>query len=375
MNKTESTPKLKAVMVIAVSCIITWSLTPENVSGQSQQRNGPPESAFKACEKLLLNDVCTANTRRGAEPGVCLIVGRGNASACVPDSHAERGTNGARNQHPMREHTVNQAQVLTLIPATEKPITTNQFTSTIDGEWRVIKANSIASHLTGKFPNKGNPNRISEINTNVRVPANPSLDDLGVPKLVKVPGMTMEGVTFDPGAAEFYQGDRSLGWQYEALSGALSLGLDENHAHVQPSGKYHYHGLPSQFLDNIELSKNKHSPQVGWAVDGFPIYAQYGYADANDPTSKIVEFISSWIVKSGSRPTGEGNPGGQYDGTFTADYEYLPSKSVLDECNGRVTVTPEFPSGTYAYFLTSNWPVVPRCVRGKTDPKVRGGRG
>ena len=44
---------------------------------------------------------------------------------------------------------------------------------------------------------------------------------------------------------------------------------------------------------------------------------------------------------------------------------------TLDECNGRFSVTPEFPAGTYAYFLTTEWPVVPRQFRG-TPTQVRG---
>ena len=53
----------------------------------------------------------------------------------------------------------------------------------------------------------------------------------------------------------------------------------------------------------------------------------------------------------------------------------------LDECNGRMVMTPEFPEGTYAYFLTREWPVIPRCYAGTPEPAViarspgGGGRG
>ena len=56
--------------------------------------------------------------------------------------------------------------------------------------------------------------------------------------------------------------------------------------------------------------------------------------------------------------------GGKYDGTFVADYEFVKDLGDLDECNGRSCVTPEFPGGTYAYFLTEAWPVIPRNYRG-----------
>lgn len=63
------------------------------------------------------------------------------------------------------------------------------------------------------------------------------------------------------------------------------------------------------------------------------------------------------------RPGGN-EPGGYYDGTFLADYEYIEGAGTLDECNGRMTVSPEFPDGTYAYFLTSDFPNIPRCFKG-----------
>jgi len=169
----------------------------------------------------------------------------------------------------------------------------------------------------------------------------------------------LNGVPFDPGAGEFYLGDRSLGWQYEALSGAVVLGLDQNHAHVQPSGKYHYHGLPTLFLEEIGVEKGKHSPQIGWAADGFPIFALYGGKE------QVTTLRPSYRLKAGNRPTGDNQPGGQYDGTFTQDYEYVPGLGDLDECNAAMTVTDDFPNGTYAYFLTNDYPVIPRCLKGK----------
>jgi hypothetical protein len=52
-------------------------------------------------------------------------------------------------------------------------------------------------------------------------------------------------------------------------------------------------------------------------------------------------------------------------GTFTQDYEYaVGSGSNLDECNGRMGVTPEFPEGIYHYYATDNFPFLQRCVKG-----------
>ncbi len=81
---------------------------------------------------------------------------------------------------------------------------------------------------------------------------------------------------------------------------------------------------------------------------------------------------SSYRLRSGTR---DGGPGGAYDGTFGRDYLYLPGLGNLDECNGRVTKTPEYPQGTYAYFLTDDYPIIPRCLRGTPDPSFTQRRG
>ena len=58
---------------------------------------------------------------------------------------------------------------------------------------------------------------------------------------------------------------------------------------------------------------------------------------------------------------------GRYDGTFVPDYEFVEGAGDLDLCNGIGVITPEFPDGMYAYFLTKEWPVIPRCFSGSPD--------
>ena len=41
-------------------------------------------------------------------------------------------------------------------------------------------------------------------------------------------------------------------------------------------------------------------------------------------------------------------------GTYVQDYEYVMGSGTLDEFNGRYCVTPEYPGGTYAYFLSTD---------------------
>lgn len=273
---------------------------------------------------------------------------------------------GAHGQGPPpRAHTINEAPGKpSLLPATVPPGAQSHVTITVEGNKRVVRADGIPDNDTGPFPNRHNPNSIRPQTYVLDVPAFPQLAGRTTQLGLQNFGIAVDGVPFDPEAAEWYKGIRGSKWRYEPLSGAINLGLDANYAHVQPSGAYHYHALPPLLLRRLNWTSRAHSPLIGWAADGFPIYAVYGFKVARKPGSGIKAMRSSYRLKSGRRPTGGDNPGGTYDGTFVADYEYVPGLGDLDECNGRVAVTPEFPQGTYAYFLSTAWPVIPRCFKG-----------
>ncbi len=332
-------------------------------------RGGPPPEAFAACDGAVQGEACTMRTPRGSLDGACRVTPGEGRLACVPEGGPPRLGGGERR---LRVHTVVQSEGdPALYPATAWPQGRSRANVTVEGGWRVIRANGIPNHQTGVFPNSGNPNRIAEQSTLVRLPLDP---EIASRPLVVGPGpfgWAMNGVPFEPVAAEYYLGRPSTGWRYEALSGAVPLGLDANHAHVQPSGAYHYHGLPTLLLEAFDVPSDRHSPLIGWAADGFPIYALAGHADPSDAGSPVIEMTSSYRRKVGRRPSGGDNPGGYYDGTFVTDYEFRVGSGTLDQCNGRTTVTPEFPEGTYAYFLTQDWPVIPRCFRA---PPVSGFR-
>lgn len=332
-----------------------------------------PAVAIEACLSEESGASCRFSTSRNTVEGICRQTPSQQRLVCVPErNEAHRlsgnenvGLGGQTQRRTPRKHRVIQSDgEVETIPANIEPITDSKISIRIEGEDRILVANGISEHLTGEFPNSGNPNGITEQNYRFKIPANPVVTGEIIPLGLHDFGLGLNGVPFDPIAAEWYLGDRNGGWQYEAMSGAVELGLDENHAHVQPSGAYHYHALPSFLLSDLHLSSEEHSPLIGWAADGFPIYALYGYSDSQDKGSRIVEKTSSYRLKEGHRPSGGNNPGGHYDGTFVADYEYVKGAGTLDECNGQVTVTPEFPDGTYAYFLTDTFPVIPRCYKG-----------
>ena len=230
----------------------------------------------------------------------------------------------------LRYHEVVQSDgTVALVPATVASSLPSQVQIRIEGDWRIIESNGIPEHNTGAFPNEGNPNAISAQSYRYTVPAGPELSGQFTPT-TGLFGVCINGVPLDPGAAEFFHGDRASGWQYEALSGAIALGLDESHAHVQPTGAYHYHAAPSLLLNEVGFQHDKHSPLIGWACDGFSIYALYGW----DEGGSVHLMRSSYRIKSGYRPAGENQLSGTYDGTFVNEYEHVAGTSNPDSYNG-----------------------------------------
>lgn len=233
-------------------------------------------------------------------------------------------------------------------------------------KYRYISANGIPNHEHGQFPNQHNPNTIQEQHYLYRVPLHPKIANQITKFTLQPFGIALNGIPFDPGAAEFWNHDFNSGWQYEALSGKINLGFDANHAHVQPNGAYHYHGLPTGLIQKMGTGSTM--VLVGYAADGFPIYSQNGYSDPNNSKSPLKQIHSSYRLKQGIRPNG---PGGTFDGIFVQDWEYVPGAGDLDECNGRFGVTPEYPQGIYHYYITQEFPFISRCFRGTPDESFR----
>ncbi len=278
-------------------------------------------------------------------------------------------SNAAQSQPRMRYHDATQARALSLVPVNRNPPSPSRARWSQSGRYWQLVANGLPSHAIGAFPNRGNPNAVRAQDLRLQIPARPQMAANPTPlRLGFRFGVSLKGVVFDPMAAEFWHGNPRSGWQYNALGGAVALGLDANYAHVQPNGAYHYHGLPSGLLSGLSWSPQAHSPLVGYAADGFPIYALTGTQNG-----QIVRMTSSYRLKTGRRPAGD-QPTGRYDGAFLQDYEYQAGSGNLDACNGAFTVSKEFPQGSYAYFLTEAFPVVPLCFAGRPDNSFALGR-
>ena len=107
--------------------------------------------------------------------------------------------------------------------------------------------------------------------------------------------------------------------------------------------------IQTSFGDTV-TSPQVHSPIIGWAYDGNPIYGPYGYSESNNNSSLSRVLNSGYSLNSSlivNRPSTTVFPAG----FFVEDYVY-DNSGDLDENNGRFCKTPDFPNGVYAYFAS-----------------------
>ena len=219
--------------------------------------------------------------------------------------------------------------------------------------------------------------------------------------------LAVEQVTFDPGFA--HQPGNNGQYHYHAEPKALRYQLGDN---MVVSNNAVSQAVT--YVENLTNTNLQHSPILGWCFDGYPIYGPYGYSVTNDPRSAISRMRTGFVLRDGSNgtqnlndlgrktlpkwaavaegvsnPTGtnpltlsnsawgpattyvttnvNGPPGTNYYtlGRYVGDYDYLGDliktgtnryqQGVdfdLDQYNGRWCVTPEYPGGIYAYFVT-----------------------
>lgn len=238
-----------------------------------------------------------------------------------------------------------------------------------------LVASGLPDHATGQFPNANCPGSISpralDVMNPMRISKTPALAGKNTALGGWLFGVALNGVAMDP-TGPYWQGNPAIGWQFEVMDFARPyLGLDFNNAHTQPTGEYHYHGMPAGLILNLQAQQAARGQGgrmilLGWAADGFPVYAPVGHRAPRDLASPLVEMRPSYARKAGARPSG--SPGGRHESSiFVQDYEYRAGTGDLDECNGRFGATPEFPGGIYHYFLTNAFPYIPRFWKGTPD--------
>ncbi len=261
-------------------------------------------------------------------------------------------------------------------------------------DWAYIKTKGIPAYISGPFLD-GNQSLATNQNAIFKIPLNP-IQNTGVPTNTTggniglfINGVALfdyrDGVSWKNSngtlAGGPYGGMGDGVWTRDAVVGER-LGFDCSKGHPA-MGNYHHHQNPSAY--NLDLNvistvcnlyasdglytidSTTHSPLIGFAYDGFPIYGAYGYKNL-DGTGEIVRMKSSYVLRNisvrnqysnGTNVTAGPAVNSTYPlGYFREDYEYVPTTvstpDYLDEHNGRFCITPEYPNGIYCYFATVN---------------------
>jgi len=260
--------------------------------------------------------------------------------------------------------------------------------------WVYVRTKGIPSYVTGPFLD-GNPSLASTQNAIFRVSLNPT-QNTGTPTNTTGGniGLFINGVAlFDYRDGVSWQNSTNslkggpLGgmgdnvWNRDAVVGER-LGFDCSKGHPA-MGNYHHHQNPSAFKLDLNvistvcslydadglyvIDSTQHSPLIGFAYDGFPIYGAYAYKNV-DGTGGIIRMKSSYNLRNITTRTTDANGNTVTAGPavnttyplgyFREDYEYIPTTTstpdYLDEHNGRFCITPEYPNGIYCYFATVN---------------------
>ena len=158
---------------------------------------------------------------------------------------------------------------------------------------------------------------------------------------------------------------------FDAAKGSVFEGYNNQYggeyAHLSNPQTLRYILGDNLFENTAGLIKEResgllHSPIVGWAFDGNPIYGPYGYSDPTDQSSSIIKLNTSYQLKPNLVYNVDSNPNpvrvdgpllsAEAAGNFVEDYEYVFGLGALDQYNGRFCKTPEYPDGRYCYFVT-----------------------
>lgn len=307
-----------------------------------------------------------------------------------------------------------------------------------DNDWVYLRTTGLALHTMGPWLNGSFPNLPTNRKTLYKIPRNPTVPATKTLTGLGVIGCFVDGVAmFDSRDGFSWNGSGESGmgngyWNREAYVNEGAT-FDPGQAHQEGSGTHHYHANPLalRYLlgDHVDFDETtrkyressgpvvRHSPILGWVSDGFPVYGPYAFAEATNAASPIRRMTSGFQLRNGQRGTdnlaatgratipvwaqrayGVGAnqngptvstqyPLGRYmeDNAFLGDISQ-PSTGQkfmmgidydLDENNGRWCVTPEFPEGTYAYFVAiaaDGAPVYPynigRCYHGNPTGAV-----
>tara|TARA_B100000965_G_scaffold276008_1_gene233869 strand:+ start:2787 stop:17753 length:14967 start_codon:yes stop_codon:yes gene_type:complete len=178
----------------------------------------------------------------------------------------------------------------------------------------------------------------------------------------RVRELSIDRVNHENTLGNYHLAEDPTTWQYdEENKKRLSDSPDTVTFNISAYSKH----LAEHFNDegvDVAAGTGTHSPIIGWAYDGCPIYGPYGYSDPDD-IGEVKRLVSGYVkdIDWFDRPDVPA-------GFFVNDWRY-DANGDLDKHNGRFCKTPEFPNGIYAYFSTLDsdniTPVFPYFI-GKT---------
>jgi hypothetical protein len=276
--------------------------------------------------------------------------------------------------------------------------------------WIYLRTTGLGIHVMGPWQNGSFPNLPVNTKTFYRIPRTNSVPATKTLTGNGPIGYFVDGVAmFDSRDAFYWNGTTNVGgtgsWNREAYVNEGAT-FDPANAHQPQDGTYHYHASPIalryELGDHVDFNATtktysestnavtKHSPILGWVRDGFPVYGPYAYSNALDASSPIILMRSGYQLRNGNRGTDNlantlrtnlpawavrlygANAAGPTNialypvDIYMEDNAYLGDLTNtltgtnyqqgvdfdLDQYNGRFCVTPEFPGGTYAYFVS-----------------------
>jgi hypothetical protein len=279
-------------------------------------------------------------------------------------------------------------------------------------DWVYIHTSGLASYVMGPWYDNAAQTRMfpsfpADTKTTYRIPRNPTVATKKAFTGLGPIGYFVNGVAlFDNRDAHYWNGKIDAQgegiWNRDAYVNE-GVTFDAGMAH-QARIEYHYHANPIalryQLGDHVDFdAKNnryhesakpvtRHSPILAWARDGLPIYGPYGFSEPMNPKSALRRIVSGYVIRDGKNGTRNlalvgrtslpkwaerayemGGPlrTSEYGPNVTGWYalaRYIEDNDFLgdlgkkqgvdfdlDEHNARFCVTPEFPKGTWAYFV------------------------
>lgn len=224
-----------------------------------------------------------------------------------------------------------------------------------------INSNGVPSHPIGPWAN--NPNSTTSQNRLLRIPRAPVVQTGTRTATPLGPvGVLLNGVAiFNAKDGRSYNNLNVWNQNAYVVEGPS---MDSAPGHPAPGGTYHYHMRPVLPSEQLCEDSHQHSPLIGFAFDGFPIYGAYGYSNSNG-TGGVRHLQSGYRLRNitlrTTLPNGTILLPSQYGppvsttrplGYYLEDFEYVLGYGDLDAFNGRFSITPEYPAGTYAYWAT-----------------------